>query len=107
MKMKKLFLLLGLMFPAFSHAQTYSIGWFKIAGGGGSSAGANGGVVMSLSGAIGQQDASGAMTGNAYSLTGGFWSLVASVQSAGASRTSQLHGEFYPGFGTTGVWNAC
>jgi hypothetical protein len=83
MKTKKLIFLIGLLFPALSHAQTYSIGWHKIAGGGGTSAGTNGGNVYSLSGTIGQQDASTAMTGGNYSLTGGFWSLYA-VQTPGA-----------------------
>src|SRR5208282_1031751 len=65
-------------------AQQYSISWYKIAGGGGTSTGTNGASVYSLSGTIGQQDASGAMTGGTYSLTGGFWSLISVVQTAGA-----------------------
>jgi hypothetical protein len=52
--------------------QTYSIDWFTIDGGGGTSAGGN----YSLSGTIGQPDA-GVMTGGSYSLTGGFWSIQA------------------------------
>ena len=62
------------------HAQSYSINWYKIAGGGGTSTGG----VFSVSGTIGQPDASGAMTGGNYSLTGGFWSLISVVQTAGA-----------------------
>jgi len=62
------------------HAQSYSIDWFKIAGGGGTSTGG----VYSVSGTIGQPDASGAMTGGSYSLTGGFWSLISVVQTPGA-----------------------
>lgn len=54
------------------NAQTYSIDWFTIDGGGGTSAGG----AYSLSGTIGQPDA-GAMTGGNYSLTGGFWSIQA------------------------------
>ena len=77
--MKKLILLLGLLLPAFSQAQSYSIDWYKIAGGGGTSTGG----VFTVTGTIGQADASGAMTGPGYSLTGGFWSLYA-VQSPGA-----------------------
>lgn len=70
--------------PALSHGQTYSINWYKVAGGGGSSNGTNGsGVVYSISGTIGQQDASSAMTGGVYALTGGFWSLIALVQNSG------------------------
>ncbi|MGA2867987.1 MAG: hypothetical protein ABSF34_02330 [Verrucomicrobiota bacterium] len=71
-----------LVLAAFSlrvSAQTYSIDWYKIAGGGGTSTGGT----YSLSGTIGQPDASGAMTGGSYSLTGGFWSIIAVVQSPG------------------------
>ena len=78
--MKKLLSLFFLVLPALSHAQSYSIDWYKIAGGGGTSSGGT----YQLSGTIGQPDASGAMTGGDYSLTGGFWSLVSVVQSLGA-----------------------
>jgi hypothetical protein len=62
------------------HAQTYSIDWFTIDGGGGTSTGS----VYSVSGTIGQPDASSQpMTGGNYSLVGGFWSLFA-VQTPGA-----------------------
>jgi len=37
--MKKLFLLLGLLIPGTGFAQSYSIDWYKIAGGGGTSTG--------------------------------------------------------------------
>jgi hypothetical protein len=57
---------------ASAHAQTYSIDWFTIDGGGGTSTGGN----YSLSGTIGQPDA-GLMTGGSYSLAGGFWSIQA------------------------------
>lgn len=71
-----------LMLPIINHAsaQSYSIDWFKIAGGGGTSTGG----VYQVSGTIGQQDAGGPLTGGNYSLTGGFWSLVAVVQTTGA-----------------------
>jgi hypothetical protein len=62
-----------------AHAQSYSIAWYKIAGGGSTSTGG----VYQVSGTIGQPDASGAMTSGSYSLTGGFWSLFA-VQTPGA-----------------------
>jgi hypothetical protein len=71
-----------LVLAAFSlrvSAQTYSIDWYKVAGGGGISTGGT----YSVSGTIGQPDASGAMTGGGYSLTGGFWSIIAVVQSPG------------------------
>ena len=77
--MKKLFLLLGLLIPGTGFAQSYSIDWYKIAGGGGTSTGGT----YQVSGTLGQPDASGAMTGGNYSLTGGFWSLIAVVQTAG------------------------
>jgi len=70
-----------LLAPIAAPAQSYSIDWFKIAGGGGTST--NGQYL--LSGTIGQPDAGGAMTGGNYSLTGGFWSIYA-VQTAGAPR---------------------
>jgi hypothetical protein len=91
--MKKTFLLtliLGLLTPAL-HAQTYSIDWYKVAGGGGTSAGTNGGNVYSVSGTIGQQDASSAMTGGGYSLTGGFWSIISVVQTANTPLLTITH----------------
>src|SRR5450432_2922398 len=77
--MKKLFLLLGLLIPTVSFAQQYSIDWYKISGGGGTSSNGQ----YTVSGTIGQPDASGAMSGGNYSVTGGFWSLFA-VQTPGA-----------------------
>jgi hypothetical protein len=82
--MKKAILLLALLIPALSQAQTYSINWYKVAGGGGISAGTNGSAIYSVSGTIGQPDASPVMTGDNYSLTGGFWSLISVVQTVGA-----------------------
>jgi hypothetical protein len=61
-------------------AQSYSIDWYKVAGGGGTSTGAT----YQVAGTIGQPDAGAAMSGGSYSLTGGFWSLIAVVQTAGA-----------------------
>jgi hypothetical protein len=61
-------------------AQSFSIDWHKVAGGGGSSSNGQ----FSLSGTIGQHDASGAITGGQYSVTGGFWCLVVAVQTPGA-----------------------
>ena len=77
--MKKIMLLLGLSFPAMCFAQSYSIDWYKVAGGGGSSTNGQ----FALSGTIGQHDASGALSGGNYSLTGGFWALISVVQTAG------------------------
>ena len=61
---------LSFMVVSALHAQSYSIDWFKIAGGGGTSAGG----AYQVSGTIGQHDAGGPMTNGQYSLTGGFWS---------------------------------
>jgi hypothetical protein len=89
--MKKWILLFSLLMPALSQAQTYSIDWYKVAGGGGSSTGTTGSTVYSVSGTIGQQDASTLMTGGSYSLTGGFWSLIALVQTAGVPNLTITH----------------
>ena len=62
-----------------ARAQTYSIDWFTIDGGGGTSTGG----VYSGSGTIGQPDA-GKMSGGNYSVDGGFWGIIAAVQTPGA-----------------------
>ena len=66
-----------------ARAQNFTIDWFTIDGGGGTSTGG----VFSVSGTIGQPDAGGPMSGGNYSLTGGFWSLSA-VPSPGAPMLS-------------------
>ena len=68
----------GLAISAF--AQTYSIDWSTIDGGGGTSTGG----VYSVSGTIGQPDAGGPMTNGQYSVTGGFWALPTAIQVGGA-----------------------
>jgi len=77
--MKKCILLLGLLLPVVSFAQPYSIDWFTVDGGGGTSTGG----VYSVSGTVGQPDA-GAMSGGNYTLEGGFWGIIAAVQTPGA-----------------------
>ena len=77
--MKKLILLIGMLMPALGQAQSYSIDWYKISGGGGTSSGSN----YTVSGTIGQHDAGGPMTNGQYSLTGGFW-VVSAVQTVGS-----------------------
>ena len=62
-----------------ANAQSYSLDWYKIAPGGTSAAG-----TYQVSGAIGQADASGPLTGGSYVLTGGFWSGVWAIQTPGA-----------------------
>ncbi len=80
--MKKLILIhllaSGFCLPAL--AQQYSIDWYKVAGGGGTSSGGT----YQVKGTIGQHDAGGPMTGGNYSLTGGFWALISVVQTPGA-----------------------
>lgn len=61
-------------------AQNYSIDWFTIDGGGGTSSGG----VYSLSDTSGQPDAGATMTGGQYTLVGGFWALPFAVQDPGA-----------------------
>jgi hypothetical protein len=77
--MKTLILYFSLLLPAVGFTQQYSIGWYKISGGGGTSTGAT----YQVTGTVGQPDASSAMSGGQYSVTGGFWSLNAVVQTAG------------------------
>ena len=60
-------------------AQSLGIDWFTIEGGGGSSSGGG----FAISGSTGQPDATGALTGGNFSLTGGFWS---GVETAGTPR---------------------
>jgi hypothetical protein len=64
----------------FSASAQYSIDWFKVAGGGGTSTNAQ----YSLSGTIGQPDAGGPLTNGQFSVTGGFWVLPQAVQVVGA-----------------------
>ena len=69
------------------YAQQYSIDWYKIAGGGGTSTGGT----YQVSGTIGQPDAGGPMSGGQYSVTGGFWSLIQVVQTPGAPNLIITH----------------
>jgi hypothetical protein len=77
---KKLFLLVGLLIPTIGFAQNYTIDWYKVSGGGGTSTGG----VYAVSGTIGQPDASTPLSGGNYSVTGGYWSLINLVQTPGA-----------------------
>jgi hypothetical protein len=65
--------------------QTYTVDWYKISSGGGTSttgpvAGTN---YYSVSGTIGQPDAGGVLNGGNYAVTGGFWALINVVQMPG------------------------
>jgi hypothetical protein len=62
-----------------ARAQSYSIDWYKISGGGGTSTNGQ----FAVTGTIGQPDAGGPLTGGGYSLTGGFWAVYL-VQTPGA-----------------------
>jgi hypothetical protein len=71
-------LFFSLSLPAL--AQNFSIDWFSVDGGGGTSTGG----VYSVSGTIGQPDAGSPMMGGDYTLVGGFWPIVAAIQTPGA-----------------------
>jgi hypothetical protein len=79
-----------------ARAQNYSIDWFKVAGGGGTSTGG----LFSVSGTIGQPDAGGPMTNGQYSVMGGFWVLPTLVQTPG-SPTLHINNSV-PGWAT--IW---
>jgi hypothetical protein len=79
-KIRITFLLFGALATACSaSAQPFSIDWHTIDGGGGTSTGA----LYSVTGTIGQPDA-GKMSGTNYSIDGGFWGIIAVVQTPGA-----------------------
>ena len=83
MKTVTISLLTGLVAAGFIvavGAQSYSVDWHTVDGGGGTSSGGS----YSVTGTIGQPDASGAMSGGNYSVVGGFWSYAAAVQMPGA-----------------------
>jgi hypothetical protein len=78
----KIILLTVALTALAARAQTnYTIDWYTIDGGGGTSTGGT----YSVSGTIGQPDA-GTMSGGNYTLQGGFWSVIAAVQMPGAPR---------------------
>jgi hypothetical protein len=66
-----------------AQAQSYTVDWFTMDGGGGNSTGG----VYSVSGTIGQPDA-GRMSGGGFALDGGFWGVIAAVQIPGAPHLS-------------------
>jgi len=82
-KNKMLFTLGVSVLSSAALAQSYSVGWHTIAGGGTSTGG-----IYSISGTIGQPDAGATMTGGAYSLAGGFWALPISAEDPDAPTLS-------------------
>jgi hypothetical protein len=78
--MKTLFILPILAFALVTQAQQYSIDWFAIDGGGGTSAAG----IFQASGTIGQPGAGRSMASGQFSLTGGFWALPTVIQTVGA-----------------------
>jgi hypothetical protein len=81
------FIILHSSFCLRALGQSYSLDWYKISGGGGASTGGT----YQVTSTIGQADAGSAMSGGQYSVTGGFWSLIAVVQSAGAPTLTITH----------------
>ncbi len=76
-------------------AQTYSIDWWTIDGGGGTSSGGN----FALTGTIGQPDASPTVSvGGQFSLVGGFWAMPVLVQATNGP--TLLIAPATPGFAT-------
>ena len=75
-------------------AQSYSINWSTIDGGGGTSTSG----VYTVSGTIGQPDAGPTMTNGQYAVTGGFWALPQAVQTEGAPTLTIAPAS--PGFAT-------
>lgn len=63
-----------------TRAQPYTVDWYTIDGGGGTSTGG----VYSVSGTIGQPDAGVTMTNGQFAVTGGFWALPTAIQAAGS-----------------------
>jgi hypothetical protein len=74
-----------LLFSLSTRAQSFTVDWFTIDGGGGTSTGG----VYSVSGTMGQPDA-GKMSGGNFSIDGGFWGIIAAVPTPGAPRLTVL-----------------
>ena len=66
-------------FQLSAFSQSYSIDWSTIDAGGGTSTGG----MYSVTVTIGQPDA-GTMSGGNYTLQGGFWGIIAAIQTPGA-----------------------
>jgi len=77
-------LLLALATSAVQGQTNYTLDWFTVDGGGGTSTGG----VFSLSGTIGQPDAATTMSGGSFSVDGGDWSLITAVPTPGGPSLS-------------------
>jgi hypothetical protein len=87
MNAKELLLMISAcLLAAAASAQSYSIDWHTIDGGGGTSTGG----VYFVSGTIGQPDA-GMMSGGSYSLAGGFWGIISTIETPGAPLLTIRH----------------
>jgi len=73
MNIRNLIIALSALLSPIATAQSFSIDWYKVAGGGGASTGG----VFTVSGTIGQHDAGQQLAGGGFSLTGGFSALYA------------------------------
>src|ERR1035437_4782228 len=67
------------MMAMVAQAQDYTVDWFTMDGGGGTSTGG----LYAVSGTIGQPDA-GRLSGGNYTLDGRFWGIIGAVQMPGA-----------------------
>jgi len=70
-------------------AADYAISWWTTDGGGSQSTGG----VYCVTGTIGQPDAGGPLTNRQYSVTGGFWAVVAALPTPGAPLLSVMRTE--------------
>jgi hypothetical protein len=68
-----------LMITAAAAAQNFEVDWFAVASGGGNSSGGD----FELDATIGQHDA-GDLLGGDFAIIGGFWSIVAVLETPGA-----------------------
>ena len=81
------FIILHSAFCLRVSGQSYTVDWYKVSGGGGVSTGGT----YQVAGTIGQPDASMAMSGGSYAVTGGFWSLISVVQTPGVPKLIITH----------------
>ena len=89
LNMKNLYLILLFTGGLTTHAQ-YAVPWSKIAGGGATMPSTGG--IYAVSGTVGQPDASGALAGGPYSVSGGFWPGLLQTPGAPLLRAQSLAG---------------